>query len=135
MFLLCESTSDGGGTKQSWLDRDPAGVWLRLCDSSSEQGSHVDLRLPEGAVQAVMRRYAKPLDEALEPRVAHLDGALALGDGVSLVQFRFKPRFEVIAKDYVVLRVPGQPSLAELAVSVAAALTHLAQAFGVTADA
>ncbi len=57
-----------------------------------------------------MRRYGRPLDEA----VPLAGPALELGEGRRLVQLRFRPRFDVIARDYLVLEAPPEPPFAEL---------------------
>jgi hypothetical protein len=81
--------------------------------------------LPDGALDAVMKRYGKPLgiDES-EMKIAE---RLELDDGRALVRFRFMPRYDIIAHDYLVLLVPGEEALCELATGVRAALEHLAR--------
>jgi hypothetical protein len=85
--------------------------------------------LPDGALDAVMKRYGKPLDDAAE-REMMIDERLDLGDGRSLVRFRFMRRYDVIARDYLVLYQPDAEPLCEMATSIAAALDHLARRFG-----
>jgi len=80
--------------------------------------------LPIEAIDVVMRRYGKPLD----PSVAVPEGGLALGEVGRLVHIRFLARYDVIARDWLVLVRPNEEPLAELAVSVVAALEHLASA-------
>lgn len=86
------------------------------------------LALPDGAVDAVMRRYGKPLavtSEDLRPLET-----LEIGAGRRLVRFRFMPRYDVIARDYIALidTDPANEPLCELATAVTAALDHLARA-------
>jgi hypothetical protein len=78
--------------------------------------------LPEGAIAAVMRRFGKPL-EAGDPPAP--EETLDLGEGHSLVRFRFLRRYDVIARDYLVYRAPGAEPLCEMATAVTAALDHL----------
>jgi hypothetical protein len=79
--------------------------------------------LPPGALDAVMRRYGKPLAEDVpEP-----PPELVLDDGAALSAFRHLARFDVIARDYVYYRPEREaPGLAALSVTVAAALRFLA---------
>lgn len=80
--------------------------------------------LPDGAIDIVMDRYGKPLAEGIV-----LDGPwLDLAEGKTLRLLRHRARYDVIARDFLVLERPGAETLAELATSVAAALTHLARA-------
>ena len=81
--------------------------------------------LPDGAVEAVLARYGKPMAIA-EGDLAKVE-SLDLGNGRSLVRFRFRPRFDVIARDYLALYVPNEEPICELAVAVTAALEHLAK--------
>ena len=82
------------------------------------------LPLPDGAIDAVMRRYGKPLEGSLP----HAEEVLDLGSGKQLVRFRFLSRFDVIARDYLALVTPNAEPVCELAVSVTGALEHLARA-------
>jgi hypothetical protein len=91
-------------------------------------GSEV-LPLPDGALQAVMKRYGKPLDVTPQPKI---EEELAVGPGLILGRFRFLSRYDVIARDYIVLYAPNNEPLCELATSVAAALHHLARRFAAT---
>ena len=79
--------------------------------------------LPDGAVPAVMNRFGKPLDADVElVEVAALD----LGDG-RLRHVRHLARYDVIARDFLVLEFEGQEPLCALATNVAGALAHLAK--------
>ena len=86
------------------------------------------LALPDGAVDAVMKRYGKPLAVASED--LHALETLEIGGGRRLVRFRFMPRYDVIARDYIALfdTDPSNEPVCELATSVTAALDHLARA-------
>jgi hypothetical protein len=81
--------------------------------------------LPDGAVEAVLARYGKPM--AIAESDAAVEESLDLGQGVRLIRFRFRPRFDVIARDYLALCVPGEDPVCELAVAVTGALEHLAR--------
>ena len=75
-----------------------------------------------------MTRYGGVPSDDVAARVALLEPELCLEDASTLCSFRFLPRYDVIAKDYLVWRPVGELPRLELAVSVAAALTHLARA-------
>jgi len=79
-------------------------------------------------VQRVMLRYGGLPSEELVSTVEGLPTAFTLEDQSTLATFRFRPRYDVIAKDYIVWRGSGESARLELAVSVAAALTHLGRA-------
>lgn len=83
------------------------------------------LPLPEGALDAVMARFGRPVEstERLEP-VASLD----LGDGRALRHVRHLARFDVIARDYLLYEAPPAEPLCAMATTVAGALEHLARA-------
>lgn len=81
-----------------------------------------DVVLPYGLLFKVFERYGKPLDSSIALPQQGLD----LGGGVQLFALRHLARFDVIAKDYVVLSRPGEEPLCELSVSIAGALSHLA---------
>jgi len=104
-------------------------------------GSDV-LPLPEGALDAVMKRYGKPLAigdidvrdiEGLRATGVGVAASLDLGDGRALVRFRFLRRYDVIARDYVALFAPGETARCELATAVTAALDHLARSLAARA--
>lgn len=80
--------------------------------------------IPTTAVVHVMNRYAKELAEGIV-----LDGPqVALAEGVALHMFRHRARYDVIARDFLVLTREGEEPIAELSTSIAAALIHLARA-------
>ena len=85
------------------------------------------LPLPDGALEAVMKRYGKPLDA--QDGDMMVDERLELDDGRALVRFRFMRRYDVIARDYLVLYEAEGDPLCEMATSIAAALDHLARRF------
>jgi hypothetical protein len=72
-----------------------------------------------------MKRYGKALDA--DEREMMIDERLELGEGAALVRFRFMRRYDVIARDYLVLYRDGGEPLCEMATSIAAALDHLAR--------
>jgi hypothetical protein len=80
--------------------------------------------LPTRAIEVVMARYGKPLDEAVRVEGPRLD----LGDGHALCVLRHRARYDVIARDFLVFLRPDEPPVAELPPSTAAALVPLARA-------
>lgn len=97
--------------------------------------------LPDGAIDAIMKRFGKPLD----PDVDLVEvAALSLPSG-RLRHVRHLARYDVIARDFLVLESEeslsagaapsppiraGEPALCALATVVAGALAHLAKSLG-----
>ncbi|HEX4448564.1 MAG TPA: hypothetical protein VH044_17585 [Polyangiaceae bacterium] len=81
--------------------------------------------LPEGALDAVMARYGKPLEDGVELMDI---AALEVVAGKTLWHVRHLARFDVIARDYLVYGCAGAEALCALATTVAGALEHLALA-------
>lgn len=81
--------------------------------------------LPNGAIDAVMKRYGAPL--APEEVVSVVD-TIDLGGGRGLRHVRHLAGYDVIAKDYLVHDDGERPPLCALATTVAGALAHLARA-------
>jgi|CZKU01.1.fsa_nt_gi hypothetical protein len=83
------------------------------------------LALGESALEAVMARFGAPLEPS-EPLIAV--ATLDLGGGRAVRHVRHLALYDVIARDFVVYDVPGRDSLCALAITVSAALAHLARA-------
>lgn len=84
-----------------------------------------ELALAPGAIEAVMERFGAPL----EPRERLVEiGRVELPGGAILRHVRHLGRFDVIARDYLVYAPPDGEALCALAVTVSAALAHLARA-------
>jgi len=81
--------------------------------------------LPEGAIEAVMKRYGAPF---APEEVAPIVGEIALGEGDLLRHVRHLAGYDVIAKDYLVHLTARTEPLCALATTVAGALSHLARA-------
>jgi hypothetical protein len=118
-ITINESIDERGDLLRTRLVNEGGGLALRVGEDL--------LRLPEGALEAVMKHYGKPLAEPVDDR--HLVERLELDERSSLVRFRFMPRYDVIARDYLVLYVPDAEPLCELATAVSGALDHLAKRF------
>jgi hypothetical protein len=84
--------------------------------------------LPEGCLPPVFEKFAVPLaeDVALEGDAMELPGELRL------TRFRYRPRFDVIARDYLALERPGREPRAALGPTIAGALRHLATALALS---
>lgn len=124
-LLLLETHQTDGSTACTWLEHGDSGLALR-CEGFGPEPEVLPLVV--GAVQRVMLRYGGMPSEDLASTVQGLAPELTLEDQSTLARFRFRPRYDVIAKDYIVWRPAGASPRLELAVSVAAALTHLGRA-------
>jgi hypothetical protein len=86
-----------------------------------EDGSGACGTLSFAALDRVMVRYGRPLDEGVA-----LDGdALELGDGRALRRLRYHTPVDATGRDYLVWQRPGEPPLAVVATHAAAALRYL----------
>lgn len=115
-LLLHETFGDGDRALVVTLTREPDSLVLSYPGGATE--------LEAAVVVAVMGRYGKEIDPSIEVR----GPSLALDDTHTLVRMRHLARYDVIARDFVVLVRPNGPPLVELATSVAGALVHLAEA-------
>lgn len=118
-ITIHETTDETGALVRTRLSHEDGVLALTV-------GAEV-LPLPDGALDAVMKRYGKALDAALGEMM--IDERLELGDGCALVRFRFMRRYDVIARDYLVLHRPDAEALCEMATAITAALEHLARRF------
>jgi len=86
--------------------------------------------LPDGALEATFERFGRPLDEAA--RLTDV-AELVLPTGRRLRRVRHLARFDVIARDWLVLDASEEdergPGRAALATTIAGALEHLAGTF------
>jgi hypothetical protein len=117
---------DDGALEAIWLVEVDGG--LGLIDAPAAPPAP----LPVGAVDAIFRRYGKPLDEKVSlPALAGDDQAVlvTLADGrqASLRAFAFKGWGDVLPSDYLVLEVPGDDALVVAAQMASGALRALAR--------
>jgi hypothetical protein len=117
MLKIHEVTRDDGSLEAIFLRRQADGLELVRGDAS--------LALPSGALSKVMARFGAPLD--LSAQLLEV-AALDFGGGARIRHVRHLARFDVIARDFVVLEEPGAEPLCALATTVAGALEHLARA-------
>ncbi|HKQ70377.1 MAG TPA: hypothetical protein VJT73_13605 [Polyangiaceae bacterium] len=114
-FVIHEREFPEGGLETTELEVADGRLWLSI----DPAGSRVDV--PLVWLDAVMKRYGRPLEDGLAVRGPELSP----GDGRRLVLFRYKAGYDVIAKDYVLYERPGEEPVAALATAVTAALGYL----------
>lgn len=114
--MLDEHVADDGALLRTRLRHD--GDRLVLVEPDAERA------LPDGAIEATFARFGGELDDAVNV----VGDGLAIGEGASLHALRHLARYDVIARDYLVLRRPGAPARVALGVTIAGALRHLARA-------
>jgi hypothetical protein len=120
VLKIHEAASPAGDLAAVFLRRAAGGALELVGD-----GGALPLPLPPGALGAVMRRFGAPLDPT-EPLT--VVDALELGGGNVLRHVRHRARYDVIARDYLVLEAPDGEPLCALATAVAGALAHLGRA-------
>jgi hypothetical protein len=115
MLHIDEHIDERGASVSTFLGVDDGALVLATGDRTA--------LLPMAALFGVMDRYARPLaDDVI------IDGpSLDLGDGCMLHMIRHRARYDVIARDFLVLVRPGNEPIAELATSIAGALQFLAR--------
>jgi hypothetical protein len=117
MLLLHERTREDGSIEQTFFERDGDGGLALRVEGQTPQPVPIELLI------AVMKRYGHPLDPAVT--MGPDAERIALAEGREVVHFRHLARYDVIARDWIVLVEPGAEPLAELANGVHAALVHL----------
>lgn len=116
VMTIDERIADDGSYRRTALERDGDRVLLR-------DGDDVIAALPPAAVIAVVQRYGRPLEDALE-----LDEpALDLGPGVRLRRLRYRARVDADSRDYLVLERDGAEPVAAMSGGIAEALRFLAR--------
>jgi hypothetical protein len=85
------------------------------------EGDDARGQLSVAALDKVMRRYGRPLDDGVTPAGPSLD----FGDGHVLTSFRFHARVDAEGRDYLAWTAPGAETVAALSNGVAAALRYL----------
>src|SRR5437870_5391889 len=110
-LLLHERTLADGGFERTWLEVLDGEIALRVDEDTA-------VRLDVAVLEAVMKRYGKPLADD----VVGFGPTLDLGAGRTACVLRHRARYDVIARDFFVYRAPWEEPLAELATSVVAAL-------------
>jgi hypothetical protein len=118
-LLLDERILGDGRHARSWATRD--GERVQITDDDGTAGA-----LSVAAIERVMVRYGRPLDESVA-----LDGeALDLGDGRRLRRLHYHSAVDAEGRDYLVWERPGEPPLAVIATHVTAALRYIVLRLG-----
>lgn len=113
-LIIDERARSDGARERTYLELVDGKLALRFDDALVAIVEHA-------ALDAVMRRYGKPLADDIV-----LSGpTLELGAGRKISILRHRARYDVLEKDYLVYEAPGREPVAELATSVSAALAHL----------
>ena len=111
---------DGGSlTTEIAQARESFGESFRILDAGQEVGE-----LSLATLDAVMRRYAKPLDASIVLEGPSID----LGAERRVVMIRHRAIYDVIARDFFVLVRSDAEPVAALSTIIAGALTHMARA-------
>lgn len=113
MILIDEHIRADGVTVRTHLERDGEHV---IVSSDDARG-----RLSIAALEKVMQRYGRPLEDGVAVDGASLD----LGGGRAITAFRFRAKVDAEARDYLAWRAPGHETIAALSNGVAAALRYL----------
>ena len=116
--LIDERLRADGSCAQSFAER--AGERVRVIDDDG-----VDGELSVLAVERVMIRYGKPLDEAVALPAVRDGETLDLGDGRRLRRWRYHTPVDAMGRDYLVWERPGEEPLAVIATTATAALRYL----------
>ena len=113
MLLLDERIKADGAHARTWATSDGERVQIR-----DEDGSSGELSL--AAVDHVMRRYGRPLDD----NVAVEGDSLTCGT-FTLRRLRYRAAVDAEGRDYLVWARPGDESMVCLAATATAALRFL----------
>ncbi len=114
MLLVHETLSPEGANERVYIACSDGAITL--------VEGEAEVEIPEAILFRVFARYGNPL----EPSVRIEGPSLGLPSGARITHLRFLARYDVIAKDYLVLERPGEEPLVELATGIVAALQHLA---------
>lgn len=116
-----ERIASDGGSLMTEIAQTPEsfGASFQVVDAGVSLGE-----LSLATLDAVMRRYAKPLD----PSIAIEGPSIALCADRRVVMIRHRAIYDVIARDFLVLVRPDAEPVAALSTVIAGALAHLARA-------
>lgn len=121
-LLLHERTRPDGTLEKTWLEVEEGSLFLHIEGAPKAE-------VPLAVLDVVMRRYGRPVADDVPLAGPRLEiGAR------SLSILRYRPRYDVIARDYFVYAIERQPPLAELATAVTAALAYLVHRGGPADD-
>ena len=123
MLKIHETTRDDGSFEPVYLKRGDEGLFVVRAAEA--------LALPAGALEMVMARFGATLEDGVkltEVDALDLPVTVPSEERRRLRHVRHLARFDVIARDYLVLEAPPAEPLCVLATTVAGALEHLARA-------
>jgi hypothetical protein len=112
-LLLHERTLSDGALETTWLEVEGGTLFFHV------EGV-VKQEIPLAILDGVMRRYGRPLADDVA-----IDGPRLVAGGRSLSVLRYRPRYDVIARDYLVYAKGDETPTAELATAVTGALAYL----------
>jgi hypothetical protein len=112
-LLVHERTLPGGALEKTWLEVEHGSLYFHVEGTTKTE-------VPLAVLDGVMQRYGKPLADDVPFGGPCLEIA-----GRALSVLRYRPRYDVIARDYIVYRAGDQPPIAELATAVTGALAYL----------
>jgi len=112
-LLLHERTLPDGGLEKTWLEVEHGSLFFHVDGAEKTE-------VPLPILDSVMQRYGKPLADDVP-----LDGPRLEFGGRALSVLRYRPRYDVIARDYLVYANGEQAPLAELATAITGALAYL----------
>jgi hypothetical protein len=116
-LLLHEHTGAGGVLVATWLEERDGELFFTACTGPSDASRRL---VPIAFLDAVMKRYGRPLADDVV-----LEGPQLRVHGRTLAKLRHLARYDVIAKDFLVVRGVADEPLVELSTSVSAALDYL----------
>jgi len=118
VILIDEHIRGDGAVVRTHLGRDGDHV---VVDGDDARG-----RLSVAALDKVMRRYGRPLEDGVAPSGPSVD----FGGGHVLTAFRFRAQVDADGRDYLAWTAPGVETVAALSNGVAAALRYLVLRIG-----
>lgn len=112
-LLLHERTLPNGALENTWLEVERGALFFHV-------GGVARVEVSLAILDGVMRRYGRPLADDIAVDGPRLDIA-----GRALFVLRYRPRYDVIARDYLVYAKGDEAPTAELATAITAALAYL----------
>jgi hypothetical protein len=112
-LLLHERTLPDGALEKTWLEVEHGSLFLRVEGAAKTE-------VPPAILDGVMQRYGRPLADDVP-----VDGPRLEVAGRSLSVLRYRPRYDVIARDYLVYARGDETPIAELATAIMAPLAYL----------
>src|SRR5262245_58789890 len=121
-LLLHERTLPDGAIEKTWLEVERGALFFHV---EGVAKTEVSVAILDG----VMRRYGRPLADDIDAEGPRLEVA-----GRALSLLRYRPRYDVIARDYLVYAKGQDTPTAELATAITGALAYLLGLRGVQGE-